>query len=202
MTFPKPTAQERIEALGFDYRAQPKRRLDKCPLCANREFVSLARQDRYGFPVRTDGCLTCGLVFINPVMTDEAYAEFYSRTYRDLIAAYGGKPKSLDSVERGQVRYAKLLGDYLEPHVGTGMLLDVGGSTGVVAQAIADRFRLREATVLDPSAEELERAAARGLNTALGTIEERRHPGPVRRDPHVPDARPLYRRPEGSREGP
>jgi SAM-dependent methyltransferase len=50
-------------------------------------------------------------------------------------------------------------------------LLDVGGSTGVVAARLAARLGL-QVTVLDPSPAELERARARGLETIAGFVED------------------------------
>jgi ubiquinone/menaquinone biosynthesis C-methylase UbiE len=50
-------------------------------------------------------------------------------------------------------------------------VIDVGGSTGIVAGAVRDVFG-SEATVLDPAPAELEVAAAAGMETILGFAED------------------------------
>jgi hypothetical protein len=41
------------------------------------EFVIVTHRDRYGYPARAHACRPCGLVFLNPRMTAEAYGRFY-----------------------------------------------------------------------------------------------------------------------------
>ena len=64
--------RERIASLGYDYAAKPVQRVLRCNLCGGDRFVTLAHRDRYGYPATADGCLRCGLVFLNPAMTAEA----------------------------------------------------------------------------------------------------------------------------------
>lgn len=154
----------------FDYASQPKERVWECNLCGGSEFATLSTQDRYGFPVRTDGCLDCGLVFLNPRMTKHAYARFYERHYRPLVSAYHGREINAKTLQPEQREYARGLANALWPHIGAAeTLLDIGGSTGVVARYLADEFGV-EPTVLDPSPEELREAA--DLSVELGTIED------------------------------
>ena len=63
------TRAERIAALGFDYAAESKVRVERCNLCGESVFVGLTHRDRYGYPAATSGCSRCGLVFLDPVMT-------------------------------------------------------------------------------------------------------------------------------------
>ena len=79
--------EDRIAALAYDYAAQPKQLRSRCNLCGFDRFVTLTHSDRYGYPVRADGCLRCGLVFLNPVMTPDAYSRFYLDVYRPLVSA-------------------------------------------------------------------------------------------------------------------
>jgi SAM-dependent methyltransferase len=167
-------ARERIAAVPFDVEAVPKRRVEACNLCGGSEFETVAEDDRYGFPLTADRCTRCGLVFLNPMPTAEAYAHFYRHVYRPLVSAFHGRTIDAETVERDQAEYAAELVATLEPFLAGGRrrtLLDVGGSTGVVAEAVARRFGLA-ATVLDPAPDEAERAAARGLETVVGTIED------------------------------
>jgi Methyltransferase domain len=167
-------ARERIAAVPFDVETVPKRSVEACNLCGGTAFETVANEDRYGFPLTADLCTNCGLVFLNPMPTREAYADFYRHVYRPLVSAYHGRRIDAETVERDQGAYAEELISTLEPFLADGprsTLIDVGGSTGLVAEAVAGRFGL-EATVLDPAPEEAERAAARGLETVVATIEE------------------------------
>src|SRR4029453_8567078 len=83
--------KERIAALGYDYAAQPKQALTSCNLCAGTEFVILTHRDRYGYPAEAHACRRCGLVFLNPRMTAEAYGHFYNGVYRPLVSAFHGR---------------------------------------------------------------------------------------------------------------
>lgn len=165
--------QQRIKNLGFDYEAQPKQAVSRCNLCGNQRFVVLAHRDRYGFPAQAHGCLRCGLVFLNPVMTAEAYRDFYANTYRPLVSAYHGRRIDAETIQAEQRVYAAERADLLAAYVSLGSLgtlLDIGGSTGVVAHHFAQRFGLR-ATVLDPSPLEIEKARGLGLETITGLLE-------------------------------
>lgn len=169
-----PDRRLRIEQLGYDYAAQPKRAWDRCNLCGHDEFVILTHSDRYGFRASASACLRCGLVFLNPVMTGSAYGEFYARVYRPLVSAYHNRLIDARTVQDDQRPYAAALGEFLaplwRPRPG-GALLDVGGSTGIVAREVAGRFGLR-GTVLDPAAAELDQARQLGLETVAGFLED------------------------------
>ena len=165
--------RDRIAALGFDYAAQPKRAVESCNLCGGSEFIVLTHRDRYGYPATSSGCARCGLVFLDPVMTQAAYATFYVGTYRPLVSAFHGRLIDARSIQREQREYAIERGDLLAPHVEGRRyttLLDIGGSTGVVAHAFATRFGL-EATVVDPAPLETAEAKSLGLETVEGLIE-------------------------------
>ena len=166
--------QERIAALGYDYAAKPVRRVPHCNLCAGDRFATLTHRDRYGYPATADGCLRCGLVFLNPAMTAGAYTEFYTGVYRPLVSAYHGRLLDAESIQDEQRDYASVLADFIEPQLrerSCKTLLDVGGSTGVVAQVMKERFDLLP-TVIDPAPLEIEVARALGLKTVTGFIED------------------------------
>lgn len=159
----------------FDYAKQPKETVSACNLCGGQEFASLHRLDRYGFQVRQCSCTGCGLRFLSPRMTAQAYRRFYEKGhYRSLLSHFYGRSITAESIEQEQAEYAERLVALLAAHLdGLEMetLLDVGGSTGVVAAAISYAFDL-DATVLEPSRAEAERAAERGLRVIHGTIED------------------------------
>lgn len=167
--------------MTFDYATQPKEFVPCCNLCGSKggpDGVLLAEKggpDRYGLPLLMAKCQACGLEFLNPRMTPDAYRAFYaSGAYRDLLSEFYGRPITAESIEAQQRDYAEKLAGLLGPffkarRVET--LLDVGGSTGVVAARMAKQFDL-DCTVLEPSEAEAKRAANRGLVARLGTIED------------------------------
>lgn len=141
---------------GFNYDAQPKVDLDACPLCTFGGFVVISQHDRYGLPQAACCCAQCGLVFLNPRMTPEAYTAFYAGMYRSLIEASEGKPRDEDRFRKIQGQYADRLIRLLTPLLERGgELLDVGGGNGVVARAVGSAFDMRP-TIVDPSPEVLE----------------------------------------------
>jgi SAM-dependent methyltransferase len=171
---PTGARRERIAALRYDYAAQPKQTRSACNLCGGDRFVTVAHHDRYGYAAKADGCLRCGLVFLNPVMTAEAYAAFYADVYRPLVSAYHGRRIDAETLQDEQREYAAVRAEMLAPHLArrsAKTLLDVGGSTGIVAHHLKQRFRL-EATVIDPAPLEIDVARRLGLDTQAGFVED------------------------------
>jgi len=164
----------RIAALGFEYGAQPVRAVDRCNLCGGESFAVLTQLDRYGYPAKAHGCRRCGLVFLNPVMTADAYKRFYVDVYRPLVSAYHGRLIDARTIQAEQHDYAAERGDFVAAYLaghGYATLLDIGGSTGVVCHAWASRFGLK-GTVIDPSPLEIEEAQRLGLETVTGIVED------------------------------
>jgi SAM-dependent methyltransferase len=174
MTDPKGARAARIAALAFDYAAQPKQAVERCNLCGGTLFVVLTHRDRYGYPAEANGCAQCGLVFINPVMTADAYADFYGGTYRPLVSAYHGRLIDARTIQDEQRVYADERGGFIAPFIsgrGFQTMLDIGGSTGVVSRVFADRFGLR-GTVVDPAPAETAEARALDLEIVEGLVEQ------------------------------
>ena len=168
------TAGERIAELGYDYAAQPKEPAEECNLCgpAGRP-VEVSGQDRYGYPATLMVCRRCGLGFLSPRLTATGYGHFYAGVYRPLVSAYHGRRIDAETVQSEQRTYAAELAAFLEPSLTPepSTVLDVGGSTGVVAGVLAERFGAR-ATVLDPSPDELAVARDAGMETVAGFAED------------------------------
>jgi ubiquinone/menaquinone biosynthesis C-methylase UbiE len=165
---------QRIAALGYDYAAQPKEAIASCNLCGGSTFVVLAHRDRYGFAADTHACSSCGLVFLNPRMTPTAYARFYDGVYRPLVTAFHGRRIDAQTIQAEQREYAIERAAFARPFLERASLrslLDIGGSTGVVAHHFAREFGL-EATLIDPAPLELEEARRLGLETISGLIEQ------------------------------
>jgi SAM-dependent methyltransferase len=158
--------------VGFDPSAIETEVVGSCNFCGCSRHIEVARRDRYGFSVRYVVCSKCGLGFLSPRPSAAAYADFYERVYRPLVSAYHGRPIDAQTVQEEQRTYAAELVDFLRLtlHASPETVLDVGGSTGVVGAAVREAFG-SEVTVLDPSPEELEVAAAGGMETVMGFVE-------------------------------
>lgn len=167
-------ASKRIAALGYDYGGQAALRPSECNLCgARQQAVEVAERDRYGYPATFVVCRRCGLGYLCPRLTATQYAHFYSEVYRPLVSAYHGRRIDADTVQSEQRDYAAGLAAFLIPLLPSPprTILDVGGSTGVVASVLAQRCNAR-ATVIDPSPDELAVARATGMETIAGLVED------------------------------
>jgi SAM-dependent methyltransferase len=158
----------------FDASAHLLQCQTACNLCGKADIETRPMtRDRYGFAVRVVTC-ECGLVYLNPRMTKEAYKDFYQGPYRALVSAFHGREINAQTLKPEQREYARRLGDLLQPYLDKFMaqsLLDIGGSTGTVAATLGSRFKI-SGTVLDPSENELNEASKAGLTTILGTMED------------------------------
>ena len=163
---------DRIAALGYDYAAHEKEYVRECNLCSSTHHVELSRRDRYGYPAIMRVCAACGLGFLSPRLTPAEYARFYESIYRPLVSAHHGRLIDAGSVQAEQHAYAQELVDFLGHTLekAPATLLDVGGSTGVIAGTLADRVGAR-ATVLDPAPDELKVAEQAGMETISGFAE-------------------------------
>ncbi len=162
-----------LAGVGFDFDALEVEPVRFCNLCGSTQHVEVARSDRYGLAVHFWICVNCGLGFLSPRPTAREYERFYESFYRPLVSAYHGRPIDRDTIQHEQQAYAEELVSFLAGAlVATpSTLLDVGGSTGVVAAAVRDAFGAVP-TVLDPAPAELDVAAALGIETVRGLVEE------------------------------
>jgi SAM-dependent methyltransferase len=166
--------RQRIDALGYDYGSQARELVMLCNLCGGTGLVTLTHRDRYGFPAQASACARCGLVFLNPRMTAAGYARFYDGVYRPLVSAFHGRLIDANTIQAEQREYAADRGDFVRPFLersGLTTMLDIGGSTGVVASHFARTFGLT-GTLIDPAPLEVREAQALGLETITGLVEE------------------------------
>jgi len=170
-----------LSDINFDYDSHPKEHLHSCNICGSSHSIVISKKDRYGLNASACLCLGCGLVYISPRMTAEGYKLFYKKFYRPLVSFYLGRKVDSSTIIKGQKEYAREVFDWMKTYIPetkkTLKLLDVGGSTGVVAKVFKDnleasRFRV-EATVIDPSPDELAVAKKLGLKTIEGLAEEK-----------------------------
>ena len=168
-----PDRKQRIDALGYDYAAQPREWLSSCNLCGATWFVHLTHRDRYGFPAQASACARCGLAFLNPRLTADTYGRFYDGVYRPLVSAFHGRVIDARTIQDEQREYAASRAEFARPFIeGAGLktLLDIGGSTGVVAAHFMRTFGL-SGTLIDPAPAEVEQAQSFGLETITGLVE-------------------------------
>ncbi len=169
-----PDRDSRIAALGYDYAAQPSEALTHCNLCGASTFIVLTHRDRYGYAAEAHACRQCGLVFLNPRMTAESYGRFYNGIYRPLVSAFHGRLIDAHTIQAEQREYATERAGLLRPFLadsGRRTMLDIGGSTGVVAHHFTQVFGL-SGTLIDPAPLEVEQAKRLGLETITGLVEE------------------------------
>jgi len=164
---------ERIAEVGYDYAARRTEPVEACNLCGSTELVELSRRDRYGYAAPLWMCRRCGLGFLSPRLTAAEYGSFYEDVYRPLVSAFHGRRIDADTVQDDQRVYAAELVALLQEKVDEppASVMDVGGSTGVVSGAVREAFG-SAVTVLDPAPDELEVAAAAGMETIQGFAED------------------------------
>jgi SAM-dependent methyltransferase len=164
------TRDGRIAALGWTPDLAHAEEVRRCNLCAGTRLVAISELDRYGFAQPAVVCAGCGLGFLSPRLTEAAYADFYNAVYRPLVSAYHGRTIDAVTVQDDQREYANELVAFLRDSL-PATILDVGGSTGVVAGAVRDALG-GTPTVLDPAPEELAVAAEAGMETIEGFAED------------------------------
>jgi 2-polyprenyl-3-methyl-5-hydroxy-6-metoxy-1,4-benzoquinol methylase len=97
---------ERINDGRYNYVNNP------CPLAGSEgEDWVLATADRYGLPHRTVLNSESGLLRADPVMSGEAYADFYAHFYRKL---YEGRETLTEGIFEEQAEIRSAIGPWLE----------------------------------------------------------------------------------------
>jgi hypothetical protein len=163
-----------LETIGFEYSSQPKEFIAHCNLCGGATWTIITHRDRYGLLAPATACAACSLTVLNPRLNAAAYGEFYNGIYRPLVSAFHGRRIDARTIQDEQREYAAAMGEVLAPYLEgrrSASLIDVGGSTGIVAAYLMRRFGLR-ATVLDPAPAEVDEAKALGIETVTAFIED------------------------------
>ena len=148
-----------------------------CLVCG-AENPSTPTRDRYGFCVGTSRC-ACGFAYLNPQLSAEGYAAFYAHGYRATVGRFyqrhglrgADTPAEVEAQARDRGTLIGSLAARLWAVRPLARLCDVGGSTGGVAEGIRGLWPVTTITVLDPNAEELAQARARGHETVCALAE-------------------------------
>ena len=119
-------------------------------------------------------CSRCGLGFLSPRLTPPSTAPSTRDVYRPLVSAYHGRRIDAETVQVEQRGYADELVAFLRETLPAppATVLDVGGSTGIVAAAVRGRVRLARRPCSTRRPDELEVAAAAGMETIAGFAED------------------------------
>lgn len=147
-----------------------------CPLCGGMQHSAIGRKMQHRLDLATVVCMTCGLVFTNPVPPRHVYERFYSEAY----AAYYGH---LYVRPQGPARTAmpERVRQWLDwiaarKQLAGSRLLEVGPGLGLflwwARQAGAD------AIGLDPSHELCDALTQEGLPCLVGSLETADLEGP------------------------
>jgi len=164
--------EKAIADLQFGYSKRDKEEIKSCNICGGVSFIFIAHRDRYGYPARSALCESCGITFLSPRMTSDEYNRFYQHTYRPLVSAFHGRIIDHIQIQDEQQVYAEEIAEFLSGYIKDGgSLLDIGGSTGVIAAHFKKEFSVT-ALCLDPSATELQEAKAKGLDTVCSMVEK------------------------------
>ncbi len=129
--------------------------------------LEIAGRDRYGLPVRTVLCPSCGLMRSDPRMDADSTARFYQDDYRDLYTGPGnGDALFASQVSRGR-GLVKLL-EKLLPTIDT--VYEIGCGAGGLLLPFAEQGK-RVAGV-DLGDEYLEFGRAQGLSLVHGSADD------------------------------
>jgi SAM-dependent methyltransferase len=106
-----------------------------CAVCAGNSFQRLSGKERYGLCLSTVICRDCGLVQMNPRLSEDSYAEYYQTEFRRL-ALGAERPSweySLDEYFHGQQIY-QCLKKFLKKRPEELLALEIGcGAAGILA---------------------------------------------------------------------
>ena len=146
-------------------------------------------------------CTRCGLGYLSPRLTAGEYGAFYESVYRPLVSAYHGRRIDAETVQVEQRDYGAELVEFLRETLpaAPASVLDVGGSTGIVAGGRAGCVRRG----CDGARPRARRARRRGGRRDGDDRRLRRGARPGRADlgarPPLPDDRPPPRRARDAR---
>lgn len=156
----------------FDFASAPFEAVP-CNLCGAENFFVLARRGANGLLVRTCLCKQCGLIYISPRMTKEGYGAYYKYSYRKDRQAVKGDASSVLTEEHFDAtrRFGRALGGRVRALIRSGVVLDVGSSTGGVLAGFRDVVPGLRLVGIEPSVVESEFANRRGIRTYTTLFE-------------------------------
>lgn len=137
--------------------------------CGSTRARQVTDQDRYGIPHAMHLCLTCGILYASPRMTEAAYADFYAQEYRAIYDDEDAETTD-ENFARSETQ-AKALQQLLAVHDrSVSTVFDVGCNSGAWLKPFQDAG----CTVygVDYGAARVAYGQAHGLPVVQGGIEQ------------------------------
>lgn len=158
--------------LSFPYHAADYEQVP-CNLCGRNNVEVINRRDRNGLKVQSCICKYCGLIYVNPRMTPEWYAEYYKSEYRLQMARFRKMPAAspdFDQMFRNSAGHGRELAVTFQKHWRKGLTVEVGSSVGGVLHGVRQELGV-EVLGIEPSPEESAHANRQGIKTYTSLIE-------------------------------
>jgi SAM-dependent methyltransferase len=157
----------------FSYTAAEYEHI-RCNLCGSERHEILCTKDRNKLPVRTCLCLDCGLIFINPRMTEKWYGEYYRKEYREQGVRFRGIPAKNHDKETlfsRAVPHGVALARRFDGIWSNGLTVEVGSSVGGVLSGLQQTLSV-DVIGIEPSKDEADFANAKCIKTYCSLIEQ------------------------------
>jgi len=143
-----------------------------CCVCGGNNFEFLSEKDRYGLYTPIVICKNCGLIQMNPRMTQEAYNHFYNTEQKKL---YVGRSFITDEYFKSQYDKGKRIFRYLQEKLKINInnlnILEVGTGAGGILKYFEDKGN--KICGCDLCSEYIDYGKKQyGLNLKFGTIED------------------------------
>ncbi len=113
-----------------------------CCICNNEEFEKLSEKDRYGLYAPVVICKQCGLIQINPRMSQKSYDDFYKFEYRKLYIAESIPSENYfqEQYERGEAIFSYLSKAGVLKNASSNLLIfEVGCGAGGILQYFKEK---------------------------------------------------------------
>ncbi len=147
-------------------------------LCGGHTSLLIGERDRYGLPVATRLCRSCGMLWTSPRMTAASLGRFYADDYRPIYVGHAIAP---DMFFADQVRHGHEMKAYIGqwvPDLAGATVFDVGcGAGGTLLSFIEAGWRGYGCDLGDSY---LDRGRTAGLTLLAGDIDVLRPYAPAR----------------------
>lgn len=140
-----------------------------CNICSSLgDYQIISKTERFGTDAQTVICTKCGLIYLNPRWSKEAYEKFYEQDYRNLM---GAKDDLNDRFLKQRIHGSKILGFCSEFIKDGSSVLEIGSATGGILSIFRD-FKNCSVKGIEPSIEDSEYARDKfGLDIITGVFE-------------------------------